>query len=243
VEAENYKSSVSPTTNKTNIMIRWTSIILQKTRAAALLGVVLLLVLCNNLYQSRQFEKLSRSFSSLYKDRLLAESYIYRISELLHSKTEIMDREQYEGYTAGDYSQVIVDSGPLISSLMELYRHTKFTAPESERFGKFQQTMERLRQQEIRYMSLIQQGKEASGLKASIQTLVNDNLRHLAALSEIQVKEGKTMAIESRSLLDFNDLSSQLEVIVLIIIAILIQILVFASRSARSLIQQHPSLN
>ena len=57
--------------------MKWAYSIQQKFKAAALLAIVFVLVLISNLSGRYQMHKLSDSFSSVYEDRLVVESYIY----------------------------------------------------------------------------------------------------------------------------------------------------------------------
>ena len=69
------------------------------------------------------------------------------------------------------------------------------------------------------------------------------NLQYLSKLSDIQVNEGGQMAKISKETLASNVASSELEAAFLIIIAIIIQMLIFASNSMHSLLKQKPGLN
>lgn len=66
--------------------MKWAYSIQQKLKAALLLAVVCAVVLITNLLGRYHMGELGDSFSSVIKDRLVVESYIYMISDHLHQK-------------------------------------------------------------------------------------------------------------------------------------------------------------
>lgn len=223
--------------------MKWTYSIKQKTTTALLLAVVLGLVLLNNLYQSRQFKKIADSFSSLYEDRLIAESYIYRISELLHQKNQMLEKYSLTPDPIITLRHEALQSSKTISNLIDQYKKTKFTRNERRTFDILLSGMEKLVRVEKEYLASELYSENNSKLKDSVKTLVGMNLQYLSKLSDIQVNEGGQMAKISKETLASNVASSELEAAFLIIIAIIIQMLIFASNSMHSLLKQKPGLN
>jgi hypothetical protein len=223
--------------------MKWTYSIKQKITTAFLLATVLGLVMLNNLNQTRQFEKIVNSFSSLYEDRLIVESYIYKISELLHQKSHLIETSSKGPAYKDAFQQVVLQSDETILNLMEQYKKTKFTVNETKQFDSLLSGIGKLVQVEKAYIASEQDSENNLSLKDSIKTLVGINLQYLSALSDIQVAEGKQMNKASKAALMSHVASSQFETTLLIIIAIIIQILVFASNSMRSLLKQKPGLN
>jgi hypothetical protein len=222
--------------------MKWTYSIKQKTTTAILLAAILGLVMWNNFEQSRQFEKMANSFSSLYEDRLIAESYIYRISELIHRKRQMIDNPLPRD-TEKTFEAVVLQSDTLIEGLMDQYRETELTVNESKHFEHLLSGMESLAIVEKEYLASEPDSENNLLLKGSIKTLLDRNLQDLSNLSDIQIAEGKQMNRASKATLMSNVASSQLETTFLIIIAVIIQMLIFASRSMRSLLTQKPNLN
>ncbi len=223
--------------------MKWTYSVKQKTTTAILMASVLGLVMWNNFDQSRQFEKIVNSFSSLYEDRLIVESYIYNISELLHKKKHILENPMPPNVSEKRFKQMVLESDSTISELMALYRKTRFTSKERRLFDSLLTDFEKLTGAEQEFLTALPAAENKLIFKTNVLTLIDKNLNYLSALSDIQVAEGKQMNKDSRSALMSNIASSQLETTFLIIIAIIIQMLIFASRSMRSLLKQKPDLN
>ncbi|MGZ5304119.1 MAG: MCP four helix bundle domain-containing protein, partial [Bacteroidia bacterium] len=72
--------------------MQWIYSIKPKHKAALILAVVFIMVLGNNILSKRNVTDLGSSFSSVYEDRLLVESYIYKLSDLLYRKKIILDK-------------------------------------------------------------------------------------------------------------------------------------------------------
>jgi len=223
--------------------MKWAYSIKQKITAATLLLVVLVLVLLNNLDQNRQFKKMVNSFSSLYEDRLVAESYIFKISEQLYQKDLTLEKPALPQEHKDMYRHVALQSGKAISHLIDQYRKTEFTMNERKYFDSLLSGIERLDRVEKAYIAADSYSANDLILKDTIKALVGINLQYLDALSDIQVNEGKKMTKVSKAALISNAASSQLETSFLIIIAIVIQILIFASNSMHGLLKQKPGLN
>ncbi len=60
--------------------MKWIYHIKQKMQVAFLLGIIIFVVFGNHVMESRNVTELSGSFSSVYEDRLLVESYIYNLT-------------------------------------------------------------------------------------------------------------------------------------------------------------------
>jgi len=66
--------------------MKWAYSIQQKLKAALLLAVICAIILITNLFGRYHMGELSDSFSSIIKDRLVVENYIYLISDHLYQK-------------------------------------------------------------------------------------------------------------------------------------------------------------
>lgn len=215
--------------------MKWTDNMKQKTKTAILLTGVLGLVLLNNIAQSQQFNRIVKSFSSLYEDRLIAESYLFKISELLHKKRLVLECDSISFDSIITFKQGILPSNKPISKLITQYKKTKFTQNEQVYFDSLLLGMENLIHVEKKYFVIDSYVGNNLRLEDSIKRLIGVNLNYLSKLSDIQVYEGKQMNKESKEILMSNVSSSQLESSFLIIIAIIIQMLIFSSNTKSSL--------
>ncbi len=209
--------------------MRWTYSIQNKMAAAALLGVVLVVMIGNNLAERSNSKKLQKDFISMYEDRLVVESYILQLSEHLHRVIHLIDQSQgQEPLTAAD-AKLWQEQ---IDELTCLYGATHLTMEEEAEFGRLKETLA-----EIAHCAVRQDwGKCKNTAEAALHSLT--------ALSDIQVAEGAS--IKNRSVKIFNTgiFTSQFEMAVLIVVALLILALIFSSRSLRTLTrEQHHHMN
>lgn len=222
--------------------MKWAYSIQQKFRAAALLAVVCLLILFTNYLSKRHMDELSTSFSSVYEDRLVVESYIYRISDHLYQKKLAID--QCAGSHDSDLDAKISPHNEAISGLLLFYEQTLLTEEEAACLQDFKANVAAIRDLELQYLQS-PAGDEARktatlSLLNERFTLASDNLRRL---SQIQVKEGKALNEQSQRIAQGSSLLTNLEMIILFGIAILLQVIVAASRPAVSRTWQQSNLN
>ena len=187
--------------------MNWTYSIRQKTVASILLGAVFVFIILNNIYERRNMSKLKESFSSIYKDRLLAESYIYLLSDLLH---------EHELIKEANISKELIDEKILL--LIKDYESTYLTKEELAYFESLKKLL----------LADVLQDKYSIAPKlnyASIYVLLD-------RLSKIQVEEGTRLNIESSNRFLGSDLSFKLELAFLIVIGLIIQALIFASKTS-----------
>ncbi|MBX2844284.1 MAG: MCP four helix bundle domain-containing protein [Flammeovirgaceae bacterium] len=217
--------------------MNWTYIIKQKTKAAIALGVVFLLVIGTNLLDKKYFSDLQDSFSSMYEDRLMAEIYIYQFSHLFYKKKILTE-------SLSDSSNInFLKKNPIlndsISTLLNLYEGTKLTEKEAEIFKGLKAEINEL----LMLESSIESNSDAQKLESKNELIHNNISYSLNGLSEIQHTEGKQLINNSKQIIASNSITSQLEMGILIVIGLIMQALVFSSKSIISKISQNNNLN
>lgn len=215
----------------------------QKTTTALLLAIILGLVMWNNIDQNEQFKKMADALTSLYEDRLIAESYIYDISENLHRKIKMIEMSSIDSASLSVLQNNIRLSDQSIDDLVVHYQSTKFTPAERKQFDLLTKGVVSLVALEKQYLNNGSSIEKRQILKDTIQHQIEINLNYLAELSEIQVKEGKKMNKASKAALISNVSASQFETTLMIIILIIIQMLLFAKKSIQGVFLQKPNLN
>jgi hypothetical protein len=71
--------------------MKWAYSIEQKIKAAMGLTVIFVFLFIKNVSDKHHFNELGDSFSAVYEDRLMAESYIYELSNHLSRKKLLVD--------------------------------------------------------------------------------------------------------------------------------------------------------
>lgn len=195
--------------------MKWTYSIKNKLAAAILLGVVLGLVMLNNLDERNNSARLQKAFTSLYEDRLVVEGYILTMSEELHDIITISETTAFGAETdkQARLSDIISD----IHQVNTAYAKTQLTENEEMEFNSYKKTIHQL-ETEINAFRFEDGKSLAEGALASLRTL-----------SKIQLQEAQRVKKNSDSIFNYEISSSQFEMAILIIIAVIIQALVFSS--------------
>lgn len=220
--------------------MKWEYAIGQRMKIAALLGVVLVMIFCKNIMDRKNVALLGSSFSSVYEDRLLVESYIYKISDHLYQKHQLTDQFFDERNVSKHHLyHSLYNHDIAIKGLISAYQKTKFTAAETSAFDEFaKQYDQMLRTESALFASKAGVDFLYEGLKQSYGAL-NTQLREL---STIQVEEGMRLNKESKSIVAGSVILTTLEMALLIAIALIIQALILATNTLMTNAPK-PSLN
>ena len=198
--------------------MRWTYFIKHKMAAALLLGTVIGVVLLNNLSEQKNSDELNDAFASLYEDRLLAESYILTMYQDLHQVEALLEHTS---------SSVTMQSqlNPVMAELREtiaLYGKTTLTQVEEKEFNAF-----------VANVNAVSAGI-VSGYFSESRPAATEALARLSVLSDIQVEEGTRLHKDSHRIFQSSLTSSQFEMAMLIVIGLIIQALIFSTRTLQT---------
>ncbi|MGV3631819.1 MAG: hypothetical protein ACO1O6_11470 [Bacteroidota bacterium] len=186
-----------------------------KLKIAALLIVVFGLIFLNNINEDHDSAELKKAISSIYNDRLLAESYILKLSENMHRIIDFSD--QPDGKPG---PQEIRKTLSDIDSVKKAYLKTKLTILEKKKFDDFNTL-----QSNVRKALRQEDFGKAGELSYHSLSVLND-------LSLIQVSEAKIVMVHTEKLFGSGVISSKFEIGILIVIALLIQVMIFTSETA-----------
>lgn len=191
----------------------WTFAIKQKMTAAILLFTVIALVMLTNMREQRTATRISTAVTSIYEDRLVVAQYILQLSKQMEGITTGLEKEEEHVTTR------INDHLAEVAALNALYEKTILTETERTNFETFKQLCETI--------SL----NNKTGNQAAALLAARDAGDTLQTLSSIQVEEGKNQLDEVLNMTYFSNILSYLELAILIVIAVIIQALVFASKT------------
>ena len=196
--------------------MKWTYGVKNKLTTALLLFGLIFIVCSNNLFERNNAEKINATITTIFDDRFMVESYIFQYSALIYQIKEILN---HPNYTAVE--KIELNKGPLkgILLLNDAYKKTKFTKEEVIYFDQFTDLCKKM-------SNHINVGQTVDGTKFS-----NEALNILANLSAIQISEAKIQLTQANKLFHFGSISSQFELAILVIFVLIIQALIFASKS------------
>lgn len=173
------------------------------------LAIVFLLVFATNRLDKRHFETVQNTVISLHTDRVIAQDLIYKMNLIIYNK-----QLSLLGENSKNVSNNLNDDFNL---LIENFSETKLTKKESQIFEKLQGDFKTLTNLETKKL----ENKEE--LLANINIIKSD----LIKLSEIQIKESKSLTSIAQKSLDTTNLMSNLEIGFLVLIGLIIQFTIF----------------
>lgn len=196
--------------------MKWTYAIPNKLGTSLLLMGVLVLVLFNNLSERSNSEQLKTAFESIYEDRLMAESYILRLSDELHQIQELLENP-------GSLQPEKLDEKVAeIKQINLLYLNTKLTQSEEMHFDHFEKLTWEMKNAIL------------AGKIEVANSNIAEALQDLNSLSEIQVTEAQSLLAQTQRIFSSGSISSQFEIGLVILIGLMIQAILFASKSMQS---------
>lgn len=211
--------------------MKWTYGIRQKAAASVLLALVLGLVMLNNLVERNQIRRLDKSFSSMYEDRLLAESYLFQLYDQLQQKNELFQASLLGKHP--DAKQFDFDQyQQKLKAILEKFEKTRLTKAEADKYQRFKNIL-------VDLSAIDAQVAAQTGPHGEIQASLIEKSEArtikafavLAELSEIQTSEGKVLRSQSKRIMLGNLSASYFEMAILVIIALLIQALVLSTKT------------
>jgi hypothetical protein len=221
--------------------MKWAFGIRRKVSAALLLAVIFVLVFVKNMVDSNHVTELGNSFSSVYEDRLMVESYIYRLSEHLFRKKIMIDT--CGNHVTARFIKPLIDGhSKAIENIIGDYEKTNLTEVETTYFNLLKENVQTLVSLEKEYLQTADPEAMTSA-KMAIDKQFTEASANLGHLSAIQVSEGKILNDNSKKIVAGSSLLTQFEMGILIAIGLVIMVLVFESSSVFSKSAREQSLN
>lgn len=221
--------------------MKWAYSIQQKFKAAVLLAIVCVIILITNILGRYHMGVLSNSFSSLYEDRLVVESYIYKISDHLYQKKLAFDN--CNELTDSNVHSTIGSHNEVISNLLLFYENTLLTEEEAICLEDFKGNIAALQNLELQQL----QSSNKTVVHTTTRNLFNEHFAlasaNLRQLSQIQIQEGKALSDHSRRIVYGSSLLTNITMVILICITIILQIIVLTSRPVITRPWQQSNLN
>lgn len=211
--------------------MQWAHRIRRKISAALILAAIFVLVFVKSIVEETYVHELGRSFASVYEDRLVVESYIYKLSDHLFRRKIMIDT--CDSRSAALAIRPVIDKhAASVTRLIDEYEKTRLTEDERRYFVELKQNVTAIREKEIAFFESME--KEGVGLDARllIARYFDAASQNLTSLSAIQVSEGKLLNDQSRKIVAGSSIWAQFETGILIAIGLMIVVLVFESTLA-----------
>jgi hypothetical protein len=198
----------------------------RKITAVVSISLLLSLLYGKNLIERGSFRSISGTFTEVYDDRLLVESYIFQISEKLFRIQKLIDHCDINH----DYSKVVEEISveeKAILTLVAAFEATRLTEPEAVLLSDFKRIVEK--DLSIKASQLLY--SEASGINKEQVKIYDQKIaraqQDLVNLSKIQLEEGKKLVTKAKTLINRSQIWAQFELALLISLALVIYIFIF----------------
>jgi hypothetical protein len=205
--------------------MKWTYSIKNKMAASGALLTLCILVLFSNYKDRDHTTNVKSSISTLYEDRLIVEDYILKMTIDIY---EIKNALHFSGHHNEPSADQIAKLLSHIDGLSKAYLKTKLTKTEDETFAALLQTLNELKS------SSSQEGK---------LNLANQALIRLTELSAIQLEESKLIMEHAEGLYASGKTASQFAFAITLIILLVLQAIVFTSKTLPRIDQSGSRLN
>ncbi|QDO93897.1 chemotaxis protein [Formosa sediminum] len=181
------------------------------------LGILMIfvLILATNLIDRNNFLRVKESVITIYEDRLVANDIIFEMSRSVQEK-EVAVAKSDTVFFLERNKQANKD----IQELVSKFKMTKLTLDESKIFNDFLENINSLKEYETAYI------QSNFSEKTSLNNQISNIKQNLYELSKVQLNEGKRQTSLSKKAIDSVELFTQMEIYILIFLAVLIQIIV-----------------
>ena len=192
-----------------------------KHRIGLLLLTLIAVLLLNSASVSRDFNDVQLSVTSIYKDRLLASTYIFDITDQLYQKRMLLEH-------AG-MSEDVQKIDASIAKLIAKYETTYLTREERLYWTDFKQELSSY--------------NAHSGLGQPRITGFTQIISSLKKLSDLQAGEGNSLLKNTSRIVNASSLHTYLETCIALLIGALTLSIIGSSKMRFGQPQPNPSLN
>jgi hypothetical protein len=198
----------------------------RKITGFLIIGVLVVMLYGKNLLERQSFRNVSSTLSDVYEDRLLVESYIFKISEKLFTIQKLVDHCTINF----DYSKAVLEISKEEQEILKLvsaFEATELKEQEATLLADFKRIIEKdlsIKSYQLLYNDST--GVNESQVKVYDQKIARAQ-QDLEKLSSIQLQEGEKLVSKAKTLINRSQIWAQFEVALLLIFVLVIYIYIF----------------
>lgn len=194
--------------------------------------ILAFVVIITKINGERAMQNLERSSSEIYDARLLAESYVYQLSDLFYKKKITLLSFDTMKHSAQDKSEIQKQTSDIIEVIGK-YSLTKLTESESAVFSTLKENVTLVKLAETKLLS--QQTNNTEELIKYCEQSFNQ----LNLLSTIQVSEANLLNESTKKVLASLQLTAQLEWAIYLIILLLVISILRHGKAFKEVLPKH----
>ncbi len=190
-----------------------------------ILGILLIfvLIIATNLIDKNNFVRVRDSVVTIYEDRLVANDLIFEMLKVVQQK-ELAVKLSDSTFFKNQNSKTNTD----FQSLVSRFEETKLTSKEENVFNDLKRNIKSLLDSESQYLNSDYRND------SKVVQNIEDLKTNLNELSKIQLSEGSRQMSISKRAVDTVELFTQIEIYILVFLAILIQLIVMYKPKEKS---------
>jgi hypothetical protein len=213
--------------------MKWAFAIQRKIRLAIALAVMMFLVILLSLWESYNVNKISKSFRSIYEDRLIPAVDLYLISGHIQTKrNKLVSFLFTDKMTDEEIKKVLSSENKQLDDLITKYENTFLVKAETNHLQNLKKNLKTFERDELLLINASLENKVfARNLYLNSIVKFYDIIdQDLILLTQVQSKIGKELLTESNKSQSSSSLISQLQIVVAIILGVIIMILIITDK-------------
>lgn len=213
--------------------MKWAFAIQRKIRLAIVLAIMMLCVILFSLMESYNVSRISRSFNSIYEDRLIPAVDLYSISVHINNKRNKLFTYLFTNKMKSDEIRTFLSAANKnLDTLISKYENTYLVRTETNHLQSLKKNLKNFERDEMLLINATLENKDiAKNLYLNVTLPLYDELdKDLMELTRVQSDIGKELLAESVKSQASSSFISQLQLIIAIILGIIIMILVITDK-------------
>ncbi len=213
--------------------MKWAFAVQRKIRLAIMLAVLMLFIMIFSLLESYNITRISKSFNSIYEDRLIPAVDLYSIADHIHSKRNQLFTYLFtDKISSSEINTFIREENGKMDKLISKYENTYLVKAETNYLSSLKKNIRDYRRDELLLIKTAEENKEAARslyLSTTVH-LYNELNKDLMRLTQVQTRVGKELLTESKKSESSSSFISQLQFVIAIILGLVIMILVITDK-------------
>ena len=213
--------------------MKWAFAIQRKIRLAIVLAIMMLFIIIFSLMESYNVNRMSKSFTSMYEDRLIPAVDLYSIADHIHSKRNRLMTFLFTSTIKSDeITLYLKETNHELDSLINKYGKTYLVTAETNHLQSLKKNLKDFERDELMLISSAVIDKEvAKNLYLSTTINLYDELdKDLVQLTRVQTDIGKELLAETVKAQASSSFITQLQLVITIILGLIIMILVITGK-------------
>lgn len=213
--------------------MKWAFAIQRKIRLAIALAIMMLLIILLSLWESYNVNQISKSFRSIYEDRLIPAVDLYLISGHIQTKrNKLVSFLFTDNLSTDEIKNVLAYENKQLDMLISKYEKTYLVKAETNHLQNLKKNLKSFERDELMLINarLVNQDF-ARNLYLNTTVKFYDIIdKDLILLTQVQSQIGKELLAESNKSQSSSSLISQLQIVVAIILGLIIMILIITDK-------------